>query len=129
MDITLGIPDEVAALVDVPAKERFAKYRGLKSFRTSSWDPKESLLPEYARIFVFDNFTRTQKHVLAKIAELNGVTKDCAQVGSYMRLYVKNVPLISRPNFVIYQGQYLWLFLVFFNMSQKCAFSLQHKET
>ncbi|CAN6340232.1 unnamed protein product [Urochloa humidicola] len=85
-------PDEVETPLDVPAKKRFAKYRGLKSFRTSSWDPKESLPPEYARIFAFDNFTHTQKHVLTKMAELDGGTKDCALVGSYVRLYVTNVP-------------------------------------
>ncbi|KAK3154012.1 hypothetical protein QOZ80_2BG0184710 [Eleusine coracana subsp. coracana] len=86
-------PDEVETPLDVPAKKRFAKYRGLKSFRTSSWDPKESLPPGYARIFAFDNFTRTQKHVLAKVSELDRGTKDCAQVGSYVRLHVKNVPI------------------------------------
>ncbi|KAL6859404.1 hypothetical protein ACP4OV_017663 [Aristida adscensionis] len=85
-------PDEVETPLDVPAKKRFAKYRGLKSFRTSSWDPKESLPPEYARIFAFDNFTRTQKHVLAKIAELDRGTQDCAQMGSYVTLHVRNVP-------------------------------------
>ncbi|KQK18356.1 hypothetical protein BRADI_1g41930v3 [Brachypodium distachyon] len=86
-------PDEVETPLDVPAKKRFAKYRGLKSFRTSSWDPKESLPPEYAKIFAFDNFARTQKHVLAKTAELDrGSSKDCAQIGSYVMLHVKNVP-------------------------------------
>ncbi|XBI01376.1 hypothetical protein VPH35_130168 [Triticum aestivum] len=86
-------PDEVETPLDVPARKRFAKYRGLKSFRTSSWDPKESLPPEYARIFAFDKFTRTQKHVLAKRAELDEESsKDCARIGSYVMLHVKNVP-------------------------------------
>uniref|UniRef100_M8B6P0 Pre-rRNA-processing TSR1-like protein n=1 Tax=Aegilops tauschii TaxID=37682 RepID=M8B6P0_AEGTA len=91
--LNMEFPDEVETPLDVPARKRFAKYRGLKSFRTSSWDPKESLPPEYARIFAFDKFTRTQKHVLAKRAELDEESsKDCARIGSYVMLHVKNVP-------------------------------------
>ncbi|KAK8648876.1 hypothetical protein V6N13_129618 [Hibiscus sabdariffa] len=87
-------PDEVDTPLDVPARKRFAKYRGLKSFRTSSWDPKESLPPEYARIFAFDNFARTQKHVIAKALKVEQEgSDDCAPVGSYARLYIKDVPL------------------------------------
>ncbi|XP_042383611.1 pre-rRNA-processing protein TSR1 homolog [Zingiber officinale] len=87
-------PDEVETPIDVLAKKRFAKYRGLKSFRTSSWDPKESLPPEYSRIFAFDNFAKTQKNVLAKMLEVDeGNVNECAPVGSYVRIYLKSVPL------------------------------------
>ncbi|GKV31313.1 hypothetical protein SLEP1_g40014 [Rubroshorea leprosula] len=88
----LEFPDEVDTPLDVPARKRFAKYRGLKSFRTSSRDPKESLPPEYARIFAFDNFSRTQKHVIAKALEMEE-GDDCAPPGSYVRLHIKEVPL------------------------------------
>ncbi|KAK1284113.1 hypothetical protein QJS10_CPB21g00790 [Acorus calamus] len=87
-------PDEVDTPVDVPARKRFARYRGLKSFRTSTWDPKESLPPEYARIFAFDNFMRTQKHVLSKLSDMdNGSIDECVAVGSYVRLHIKQVPV------------------------------------
>ncbi|XP_058220567.1 uncharacterized protein LOC131330850 [Rhododendron vialii] len=86
-------PDEVDTPIDVPARRRFAKFRGLKSFRTSSWDPKESLPPEYAKIFAFDNFSRTQKHVLAKALDTEqGDIDDCIPASSYARLHIKEVP-------------------------------------
>ncbi|KAM1377841.1 hypothetical protein FF1_039295 [Malus domestica] len=86
-------PDEVDTPLDIPARKRFAKYRGLKSFRTSSWDPKESLPAEYARIFAFDNFNRTQKNVLAKALGMDQENSDdCATAGSYARLYITEVP-------------------------------------
>lgn len=44
-------PDEVETPADRSARERFARFRALKSFRTSPWDPKESLPKDYARIF------------------------------------------------------------------------------
>ncbi|XP_043708636.1 pre-rRNA-processing protein TSR1 homolog isoform X1 [Telopea speciosissima] len=85
-------PDEVDTPLDVPARKRFAKFRGLKSFRTSSWDPKESLPPEYARIFAFDNFARTRKLILSKALDMDqGIKEDCVSVGSYIRLFIKEV--------------------------------------
>ncbi|KAL6506614.1 hypothetical protein OROHE_022446 [Orobanche hederae] len=85
-------PDEVDVPSDVAARKRFAKYRGVKSFRTSTWDPKESLPPEYAKIFEFGNFSRTQKHVLAKSLNMEQEVNSFIPAGSYVKLYIKNVP-------------------------------------
>ena len=54
-------PDEVETPIDVPARVRFAKYRGLKSFRSSPWDPKESLPLDYSYVFQLSNYTMLQK--------------------------------------------------------------------
>ena len=53
---------------------------------------QESLPPEYARIFAFDNFARTQKLVLAKALDMEQESRDdCIPVSSYVRLHIKEV--------------------------------------
>ncbi|XP_017880075.1 pre-rRNA-processing protein TSR1 homolog [Ceratina calcarata] len=79
-------PDEVDTPQDMLAKQRFQKYRGLESFRTSPWDPKENLPSDYARIFQFQNFDRTRKRVFKESEEVEG-----AMPGWYITIHVVNV--------------------------------------
>ncbi len=46
---------------DTAARDRFARYRGLKSWRSSPWDPREGLPQEYGHTFAFENFKRAHK--------------------------------------------------------------------
>lgn len=50
----MDFPDEV----DTPlqnARERFQKYRGVKSLKNCEWDPFENLPVEYSKIFRLQN--------------------------------------------------------------------------
>ena len=62
-------PDEVDTPLNIPARTRFARYRGLKSFRTSPWDPYEQLPLEYARTFMFANWKSMAKRMVQRAQE------------------------------------------------------------
>ncbi|NXH31541.1 TSR1 protein, partial [Myiagra hebetior] len=98
-------PDEVDTPRDVPARVRFQKYRGLKSFRTSPWDPKENLPRDYARIFQFQDFSRTRKNLFRQIEKEE---TEGASVGWYVTLHVCNVPISVMESFK--EGKPLVLF-------------------
>ena len=57
-------PDEVQVQDDEKARDRFARYRSLKSFRKSFWDPKENLPDSYASLFHFSSFKATQRAIM-----------------------------------------------------------------
>ncbi|TRM70138.1 hypothetical protein BD626DRAFT_390775 [Schizophyllum amplum] len=83
-----AFPDEVDTPRDVPARTRFQRYRGLRSFRTSPWDPYENLPRDYARIFQFDDFKRVERNVKRRTeTETSGV-----QPGTRVTVYLRNVP-------------------------------------
>ena len=70
----LTFPDELDTPKDIPARVRFQRYRGMRSFRTSPWDPFENLPRDYARIFQFEDFNRTERSVRRRAEqELNTV--------------------------------------------------------
>ena len=86
---------EVDTPLDIPARTRFARYRGLKSFRTSPWDTKENLPSDYSRIFQFENFDRTRKRVLADLKKERKEQEDQdgdISVGTYIVVHIKDVP-------------------------------------
>lgn len=72
----LEFPDEVDTPLEIAARERFARYRGLKSFRTSKWDPYENLPRDYARCFMFTDYKVMSKKLAARAAE-EGVEVGC----------------------------------------------------
>ncbi|SAM01894.1 hypothetical protein [Absidia glauca] len=79
-------PDEIDTPMHMPARERFARYRGLQSFRTSPWDPYENLPMDYSRIFQFENYLRTKSRVVGQA--IVGKVKP----GSRITLWIQNVP-------------------------------------
>jgi pre-rRNA-processing protein TSR1 len=63
----LEFPDEFDRYDgSVPLRERLRRYRGLKSFKESPWEPYEALPPHYARLTEFANFPRTAAAAIAE---------------------------------------------------------------
>ena len=81
-------PDEVDTPLDVAARVRFARFRGLKSFRASPWHPDENLPAEYARIHRFDHWPALQRH--ARREQRKSASDDtCAPAGAYVRMHLR----------------------------------------
>lgn len=77
----MEFPDEMQTPMDIPARVRFRKYRGLSSFRTSYWDPNEGLPADYSRIFDEESLN------------LNAcIDETRCNIGDRIRLYISNVP-------------------------------------
>ncbi|XP_035217996.1 pre-rRNA-processing protein TSR1 homolog, partial [Stegodyphus dumicola] len=93
-------PDELDTPIDISARVRFQRYRGLESFKKSVWDPLENLPPDYSRIYMFGSFKQTKKKVLTE-------EKEGAMPGLYVTMHIINVPQSLYENtekspFVVY---------------------------
>lgn len=82
-----AFPDEIDTPQDIAARIRFQKYRGLKSFRTTPWDPKENLPLEYAKIWQLPNFKAVRKYMLKHAPD--GPVK----AGTFVKMSIENVPI------------------------------------
>ncbi|KAG9298908.1 hypothetical protein G9A89_015930 [Geosiphon pyriformis] len=82
----LEFPDEVDTPLQIPARIRFQRYRGLQNFRKSPWDPFENLPIDYGRIFQFENYKRTSNRVM------NEANLGAVKTGQHITLYIANVP-------------------------------------
>ncbi|XP_054012596.1 pre-rRNA-processing protein TSR1 homolog [Hylaeus anthracinus] len=117
-------PDEVDTPQDISAKVRFQKYRGLESFRTSSWDPKENLPIDYARIFQFQNFDRTRKRIFKESQNIEG-----AMPGWYITIYVTNVRRDLFTTFCTLENRPLIVFALLPNEHKMSVLNLVLKHT
>ena len=71
----VDFPDEVDYPMDTVCKQRFARYRGLKSFQHSDWDVKESLPVEYSQIFSFADFKHSRAVAARQDSQADGIVQ------------------------------------------------------
>ncbi|KAI0084896.1 ribosome biogenesis protein tsr1 [Irpex rosettiformis] len=98
----LQFPDEIDTPMDVPARTRFQRFRGLQSFRTSPWDPYENLPRDYARIFQFEDFKRTERAVRRRAEEDDSAVAPGTRVTVYLDDVPEEVSRTPQHPFVIF---------------------------
>ncbi|GAA6003289.1 hypothetical protein JCM10207_001845 [Rhodosporidiobolus poonsookiae] len=111
----LDFPDEVDTPLHVAARERFARYRGLKSFRTSRWDPYEELPRDYGRCFMLEDWKGMGRKMERRAAE-EGV-----EPGMRVIVHLANV-----PRRVVSQHNPLHPFTLFGLLKHEHKYSIMH---
>ncbi|KAK9468020.1 hypothetical protein V1512DRAFT_246770 [Lipomyces arxii] len=95
-------PDEVELEPEVSAKERFARYRGLRNIRTSDWDTSvsDSRVPAiWDRLSLFKNFRATRNRVLKEIGSAAGGVPAGTRVQIYIRAPVEIATMVQTKTF------------------------------
>nr|CCM13110.1 hypothetical protein, conserved [Leishmania guyanensis] len=85
-DMDAWNPDMVDTPVNIPARQRFAKYRGMKSFHTGKWDPAENLPPQYAYIYKLQGYSRIRE------SAIDACKGGMAEVGMHIAITLIGVP-------------------------------------
>ena len=88
----LEFPDEIELHPDVPARERLARYRGLKSVRTSPWDTRydaDHEPPSWHRLLQIPSYRAAKKRATAPPA-------DGVPAGTRVRIRLRDVPIAHR---------------------------------
>ncbi|KAI3432659.1 hypothetical protein D9Q98_004203 [Chlorella vulgaris] len=124
-------PDEVDTPDGVPARQRFDKYRGLKSFRTAPWDPRESLPQDYSRVFAFENFRRAHKRAIELSVKAGAAGNEHGvPAGTYVQLRVAAVPADAAARVLqrvaSSQQEAVPPLVVFGLLQHECKLSVQH---
>ena len=89
-------PDEIELHPNVLARERLARYRGLKSLKTSQWEMSEDKAHEpsdWSRLLRIPDYKRARK-VTRSEALVGGVTP-----GKRVNVYLRSVPLALRASY------------------------------
>jgi pre-rRNA-processing protein TSR1 len=88
----LEFPDEIELLPNVSAKERLARYRGLKSLRTSHWETEEDRPyepEEWSRLLEVADYKSTKSRILKE--SLEGGVKAGTRVSIQLRITSEQV--------------------------------------
>ncbi len=86
----LEFPDEIELPPNVIARERLARYRGLKSLKTSRWETSEDRAHEPAE---WDRLLQISDYKRAKKQAENDALAGGVQPGTRVHIHLRNVPL------------------------------------
>ena len=82
----MDVVDEIDTPTKIEARLRFQKFRAMKSFVKSDWDPYAGLPLEYSQIYRYEAPAQAEKRALA-IAASDGLPLH----GKYVRLTLKAI--------------------------------------
>ncbi|KAI0513171.1 hypothetical protein F5B22DRAFT_612536 [Xylaria bambusicola] len=118
-------PDEIELHPHVLARERLAKYRGLKSLRTSPWNKEEDLpyQPEdWARLLQIQDYQSSRNRALRE-ALIGGVAP-----GTRVNVYLKGVPATVQETYNPSHPVTLFSLLRHENKKTVVNFDIAHKD-